>query len=235
MQNIKRFKTIGAEYEFGLKNLKDSNNISDTITSSFNHAMKKIKKNMKPTDFVGANVFHPSLDTPVLVSFKRADKLMGSDLVDEISRILQSNQEFTLEDEKAVIRIVSVQLPEGSGKHGRRSRYYTQFDFLNRKGGSIIKIRSHDNLCLARALVTAKAFIHKQDPLYKWESMRKGDMARHTAQRLQAKILMKQAGLANHKGPCGIPELEKLQAVMNDYQIKIFDKDNDCRASYIGN
>ena len=36
---------------------------------------------------------------------------------------------------------------------------------------------------------------------------------------------MNDAGLANHQGHCGIPEIKKLQNVLPNYQIKIWSKD----------
>lgn len=110
----------------------------------------------------------------------------------------------------------------------------TQYDFLNRKGGCIIQIKSHDELCLARALVVGRAYVNRKNPIYKWESIRKGDTHRYTAQKIEAKKLMHAAKLTNHKGPCGIPEIEKLQSVMPEYQIKIHDKDRDYGIFYKG-
>jgi len=43
------------------------------------------------------------------------------------------------------------------------------------------------------------------------------------------------AGLSEHKGFCGLPELEKMQAVMPDYRIKVYTKEKYGGLLYDGN
>jgi hypothetical protein len=75
-------------------------------------------------------------------------------------------------------------------------------------------------MCCARAIVTAKARLDN-DP--QWEAIRKGDKQRYTLQRRLAQQLMKDAGLEDFDGPCGLTELDKFQAVLSpDYQIKVY-------------
>lgn len=53
-------------------------------------------------------------------------------------------------------------------------------------------------------------------------------------QKKLAKTLMEQAGLDAHTGSCGMVEFDKVQALLPDYQIKIFDSDNFKEILYKG-
>jgi hypothetical protein len=54
-----------------------------------------------------------------------------------------------------------------------------------------------------------------------WENVRKGDKKRHTQQRRQAEGLMQQAGLGDHRGPCGIEELQQMHEQLLGYKINV--------------
>jgi len=56
----------------------------------------------------------------------------------------------------------------------------------------------------------------------KFKNICKPDGPKLKMQKNAAKVLMEQAGLENHKGGCGIPELEKLQQSLPDYKIRVF-------------
>jgi len=88
---------------------------------------------------------------------------------------------------------------------------------------------------LARAIVTAIAQIHKHDKDYQWNSIRHGDRFRSTVQKTQAENLMKTAGLSLHDGMCGYLELQKMQAVLPDYRIKVYTKEKYGGLLYDGN
>uniref|UniRef100_A0A915IKM2 Uncharacterized protein n=1 Tax=Romanomermis culicivorax TaxID=13658 RepID=A0A915IKM2_ROMCU len=53
-------------------------------------------------------------------------------------------------------------------------QYLKHNNFLKDKC-CIIQILNDDDLCYARALIVARAYIHKKDPnaVYKWESIQK--------------------------------------------------------------
>ena len=85
---------------------------------------------------------------------------------------------------------------------------------LNKK--CIITIKNKDELCLARALVSVKAYVD-QDPQYQNISKGRG-MQGHLAYQLH-----QEAGVP--EGPCGLPEIQAMQNHLGplDYQIKIFE------------
>ena len=81
----------------------------------------------------------------------------------------------------------------------------------------VITIKIKDNLCCARAIVTAKA---KVDQHSNWEGFKKG-----------RRIQLQQAQLLHHEadvpfGSCGYPELEKFSKApsLYDYQLVLVDE-----------
>jgi len=83
---------------------------------------------------------------------------------------------------------------------------------------------NNDDICLARAVVTAKAILD-QHP--KVATIKKGDQGYQTSeQKRLAEQLMTDVGLGNLMGPCGLDEVVKIQELLGvDYQIKIFARD----------
>jgi hypothetical protein len=150
-------------------------------------------------------------------------------IVDAICKVLQSKTAMTFDD-KMTVYFTRIKRPAGSGRMQRK--YVTNMEEYLKKKKAIIQIINDDDLCCARAIVTAKARI-EQD---RYEIVRLGDRNRHTLQRDRARALMTQAGLANHKGPCGRDEWTALQSALGygRYQLKIFDKDTFSSLIYQG-
>ena len=76
-----------------------------------------------------------------------------------IEQIVQSNAEVAI-DEEMMWQFTRVGDVAGRG----RVQYDGNFDkWLDSKTQSLIRIRNADNFCLPRALVVAKALVHKKD------------------------------------------------------------------------
>uniref|UniRef100_A0A915JZ58 OTU domain-containing protein n=1 Tax=Romanomermis culicivorax TaxID=13658 RepID=A0A915JZ58_ROMCU len=161
--------------------------------------------------------------------------MTGQVIVEQFERVLQSNKEINLEDPEAVIRIVTVTAPSGSGNHNKQ-KYFVHHDSLNRgHGGCFITINNKDdNLCLARAVVVAIAMLNKHNPEYQWNTIRTKNPHPRSLQTRKAHELMVRAGLQNHKGPCGIQELNMIQDIIPEYRIKVFSKDAYCAMIFEG-
>ena len=89
---------------------------------------------------------------------------------------------------------------------------------------NIIRITNQDSLCCARAIVTTKAWIHRNDPGHmprnNWEALRKGC----PRQEKMARELHRAAGVP--EGPCGYPELEAFQRYLApNYQLKVISRE----------
>ena len=102
----------------------------------------------------------PDLDFLIRLSSMQMNQLTSELLLTEIERVLQSNEQFVL-DHCVQLNITHVSLPKGG--IGKRCDYVDTDRFLKDKR-CIIQIQNKDDMCCARAIVTAKAKIdgHEQ-------------------------------------------------------------------------
>jgi len=230
---VKRFMTTALEYKFLLKNLQDSENPSKSIARAFDHALNKITSKIESTAMAGASFVHPNMDKPMLIHFKPVKYITGKLILDEIEHFLNSNQEIDLEHEEAYIKLITV-VPIQGDEHHYGLRFLTHIDSLKRgHGGCFLNIKNQDSLCLARSIVTARAYIHQDDRNSKYYQFKRSD--KFTIQKTEAETLMRLAGLSKHTGSCGTKEIDKIQQALPDYKIKIFCKEANYALIYEGN
>lgn len=139
-----------------------------------------------------------------------------------LAQKLNSNQEFTPND-SFTVETTFIHTPSpGSGNGNKQKPGREAIEkFLARKQ-TVIQIKNDDELCCARAIVTMQAWCHKDDNVTgnNYKSIRQG----RPIQTRLAQALHKQAGVPF--GPCGIPELQKFQEVLPEYQIKVLSADS---------
>ncbi|CAB4039778.1 Hypothetical predicted protein [Paramuricea clavata] len=140
----------------------------------------------------------------------------------EFERVIQSNRHFILND-SVDVNVVHVEMPHG-GKGTKRSEINLEKHLM--KKCSIIRIRNNDQLCLARALVVAKAKIDN-DPQYTSIV----DHCRAIQTRLARELHHKAAVLL---GSCGLDEVKRFQTYLSDYQINIVSKEHQNSLIYVG-
>jgi len=167
---------------------------------------------MDPTDLIRLSVQCPELDFPITIPFTKVLELNADRLLSEIERVLQSYEQFVL-DESLDIEMIHVSLPKGCV--GKRC-HYVDLPKMMKDKRCFIRIENNDDLCCARALVTAKA---KLDGHEKWNSIRQG----RTIQKELAINLHQQAGVPWKK--CGLDEIKRFQEIMTNYQINVFSKE----------
>lgn len=88
-----------------------------------------------------------------------------------------------------------------------------------------IRIQNHDDLCCARAIITAKARLNDDK---RWNSIRQGRQIQESL----AKDLHKMAGVPLKK--CGLDEIKLFQEVMQNYQIIVVSKEHCNTIVYAG-
>ena len=155
------------------------------------------------------------LDTPISLPFMPVLQLTPEHIFSQLERVIQSNQDFRLND-TVVVDIIHVEAPQGSGR--KKRTILNIGEFLHKKR-TVITIQNNDNLCLARALVVGIAKIEK-DPRYK--SLIN---SRKTVQERKARELHEAANVP--LGPCGIPEVEMFQNHLTNYEINIVSAEHD--------
>ena len=147
----------------------------------------------------------------------------GGDRVDAVlnrlSRALNSNEQFEMDDSFQLSITQVYFAPRGSGRKRRQLKPgHCTLDVLKPKKRSIVQIQNADVLCCARALVTTKA---KVDRHSKWWSFRDGK----TLQKEHALLLHHEANVPF--GPCGYEELTQFSKAPSliEYQILLVDAD----------
>ena len=141
------------------------------------------------------------------------------ELLDTLAGKLNSNEEFH-PDRGFQVDVVLVRMPNpGSGRRKHNvGEHAWQKDSERKK--SIIQIKNQDALCCARAIVTMKAWCHRNDPGHmpwnEWTTLQKG----RPRQEKRARELHQAAGVP--EGPCGLRELDQFQRYLTPtYQLKV--------------
>ena len=153
-----------------------------------------------------------------------------NELLDTLAGKLNSNEEFH-PDRGLQVDVILVRMPApGSGRRKYNVGLRT-FEKDSKRKKAIIPIHNQDNLCCARAIVTMRAWCHREDrprfdstthPWRDWCNCRdgrprQGDLARE---------LHRAAGVA--EGPCGLPELARFQQYLltlePPYQLKVLSR-----------
>ena len=180
------------------------------------HLLEDVKEGMAPNDQVRFILRSEQLETPISLPFMPVERLTAERVYSALERVIQSNQEFRLND-TVTIDINHVESPQGSGRKKRTT--YNIDDFLNQKG-SVVRIRNNkDDMCLARALVVARA---KQENDSRYYYIRD---SRRPLQREKAFDLHEAANVP--LGPCGLNEVALFQQHLTDYQIVIISGDHN--------
>ena len=148
-------------------------------------------------------------------------------MMQQLSKILNSNENFAIDDsfhiEVSHIRDSGV----GSGSRGQRPGTQPIEQLLKSKK-SVVRIQNKDELCCARALVTAKAY---RD----WgsrDSQYKTIMQGQPLQEQKARQLHRRARVP--EGPCGLGELNLFQIVLVVYQIVVVSADHGYQIIFKG-
>ena len=137
-------------------------------------------------------------------------------LFDRLAQALNSNEQFEMDDSIQLSITQVHHAPQGTGRRRQNKPGHALLQKLTRKSNSVIRIQNKDELCCARALVTAKARVD-QHP--KWHSIRKGGKI----QRTLALELQHEARVP--LGPCGYDALTAFSAApsLRHYQIILVD------------
>ena len=183
----------------------------------FEHLLEELKEGMAPNDRIRFILRSEQLDTPISLPFMTVEQLTTERVYSQIERVIQSNQEFRLND-TVIVDINHVVAPEGSGRSKLKRTIFNIRDYLKQKK-TIVCINNTDDLCLARALAVAIARIEK-DPRYKHICK-----SNRPVQRQKALDLHQAANVP--LGPCGIDEVKLFQNYLVNYQIIIVSGDHN--------
>ena len=214
----KKFGMTATDHRVRFNNVLADFDLLESYESTlkiFHHLLEEVTEGMAPNDKVRFILRSEQLDTPISLPFMTVEQLNTERVFSQIERVIQSNQEFRLND-TVTIDINHVKTPQGSGKSKRTT--FNIRDHLKEKK-NIIRINNKDDFCLARALAVSIAKI-ENDP--KYVQIRKSD--RH----IQLERALDLHVAANVPlGPCGIEEVKLFQNYLSNYQIIIVSGDHN--------
>ena len=216
----KKFGITATDHKIRFNNVLTDFDLLESYESTqkiFHHLIEDVTWDMAPNDQVRFILRSDQLETPISIPFLTVEQLTTERVFSQIERVIQSNQEFRLND-TVTIDINHVKAPEGRGKSRRKRTTLNIRDHLKEKK-SVIRINNTDDFCLARALAVSIARIEK-DP--KYEQIRKS----HNYIQLDRALDLHVA--ANVPlGPCGMNEVKLFQNYLTNYQIVIVSGDHD--------
>ena len=214
----KKFGMTATDHRVRFNNVLADRDLLESYESTlkiFHYLLEEVKEGMAPNDQVRFILRSEQLETPISLPFMEVERLTAERVYSELERVIQSNQEFRLND-TVIIDINHVESPVGSGRKKRTT--YDIRDYLKQKN-TVVCINNKDDLCLARALVVSIARIEK-DPRYK--QIRDSD---RPLQRERAFDLHEAANVP--LGPCGLNEVALFQQYLTNYQIIVVSGDHN--------
>ena len=213
----KKFRMTAMDYTIRFNNTVSDLDLIESyerIQEIFERLLNDVTAGKNEKDQVRFVLRSTQLNTPISLPFMDVVQLTPERVFSQIERVIQCNRDFRLND-TVVVDIVHVEAPQGS----RRKRTHIDIEEFLHKKRSVITIQNDDDLCLARALVTAIAKIEK-DPKYK-------SMV-NPLRRVQERKARELHELAKVPlGPCGIPEVQMFQNHLTNYEINIVSADHD--------
>ena len=221
----KKFGMTATDHKVRFNNVLADFDLLESYESTmkiFRHLLDDVTEGIAPNDKVRFILRSEQLETPISLPFMTVEELTTEKVFSQIERVIQSNQEFRLND-TVIIDINHVETPEGSGKTKHKRTFFNIRDHLKEKK-SIICINNKDDLCLARALAVAIARI-ENDPKYKHICN-----SSRPLQREKAFDLHEAANVP--LGPCGIDEVKLFQNYLVNYQIIVVSGAHNNRIIY---
>ena len=189
----------------------------ERIHDIFQHLLEDVTKDMNPNDQVRFILRSDQLQTPIAIPFLPLEKLTTEKVLSHVEKVIQSNEEFRLND-TVTIDIIHVEMPQGSGKSRGKRNIVNIREYLKKKE-SVVTINNKDDFCLARALAVGIAKIEK-DPRY-----RQIRDSRCYIQLDRALDLHQAANVPLR--PCGLNEVNLFQQYLTNYQIIVVSGDHN--------
>ena len=189
----------------------------ERIHDIFQHLLEDVTKGMNPNDQVRFILRSDQLQTPIAIPFLPLEKLTTEKVLSHVEKVIQSNEEFCLND-TVTVNIIRVEIPQGSGRRNFKRNIVNIREYLKKKQ-SVITINNKDNFCLARALVVGIAKIEK-DPQYNQIRDARGSI------QFERALDLHQAANVPLR-PCGLNEVNLFQQHLTNYQIIVVSGDHN--------
>ena len=209
----KKFSTTIKDTEIRFNNMLENMDLIDERNRTYTiirQLVDDVTGGVKDRDQIHFVLRSDQLESPIALPFMPRAQFTPERVFAAVERVVQSNREFRLND-TVHVNVWHVDMPVGSGKSRKKRTEPDAKKYLYSKH-TVITIKNHDDLCLARALVVAIARVENA-PNYDY--LRRIDRA----QQIRARKLHIEAGVPF--GPCGLEEVKLFQRHLTRYEINI--------------
>ena len=209
----KKFSAIIEDTEIRFNNTVENMDLIDSRNRThaiIQQLVDDVTEGIKDRDQIHFVLRTEQLETPIALPFMSRAQFTPERVFAAVERVVQSNREFRLND-TVHVNVWHVEMPEGSGRSKNKRTELNAKKYLH-DTRSVVVIKNHDDLCLARALVVAIARVENA-PNYDY--LRRIDRA----QQIKARELHIEAGVPF--GPCGLEEVRLFQRHLTRYEINI--------------
>ena len=195
--------------------VRDTKNLFQQIYDDF-------IRDVPATDRVNLVIDHDMLRERIHFAFLRPREYTPEIIMNTFDRIVQSQK---LGDDpirprhRFTVKVGIARLPSGSGRRRvcKEKRIMTSFEKFLTSTSSIKVVVNNDSLCLLRAVIIAKAF----EPLVVPQEARNMYNRQQTSKLMMYQLRDMCRATDIWQGPCGIPELIKIEDYLHDYQIML--------------
>ena len=156
-RHTEKFETTGVDYLLKVNNLnvRGLSHVLKTLDGLLTSILSDMTAGIADRDQIRFVMHSPQLNNPISLPFMPLKELTPRRLMFEIERVLQSHEEFVLGDD-IHINLIHVKMPSGSGNENRK-RCGVNLKTRNSRKRCVVDIKNKDELCAARAIVTAIA------------------------------------------------------------------------------
>ena len=209
----KKFKTTIKDTEIRFNNTVENMDLIDDRKRTYaiiQQLVDDVTGGVKDRDQIHFVLRSDQLEAPIALPFMPRAQFTPERVFAGVERVVQSNREFRLND-TVYVNVWHVDMPVGSGKSRKKRTELNAKKYLYAKH-TVITVKNHDDLCLARALVVA---IARVENAANYDYLRRIDRA----QQIKARKLHIEAGVPF--GPCGLEEVKLFQRHLTRYEINI--------------
>src|SRR5271170_8133465 len=213
---FKRFGAERADYKLMIQppgddilSLKEE---EENLHFRLNSVIKDIQRTVDPQDWFGMYLDNPNMKDPLWITARRADQLDSDAVLSAFYKIFESYNMFLFQG-IFTLKVIHIRLPEGSGYRGKRNPMVGKniLQFLKNKSSAVV-IENNDDICLARAIVVAKAIVDKdKNQLYHLKNEDK--------QKEAALLLLSEIGIPQRA--CTLTDVQKFADHLPDYQFLV--------------
>ena len=154
-----KFNTTGTDFsvQFNDLNIHGVLKVVPVLNHAFKHLFDHLTTDMAPSDQVQLILNSHQLDKSISLPFMTKEKLTLERFLAAVERVIQSNNQFTL-DESVNMNVVHVEMLRGGT--GRKRKEVNLQSYLKTKD-CFIQIKNKDELGCARATIIAKAKLNR--------------------------------------------------------------------------